>query len=333
MAEDYDARSKFYLGKDENGRVNELRPADRNEPTSQQLPQQAAAEFLIEHSDVLDIDPSWLTGEGLHGVAVGPGEPVTADGIELRYAGEKQLFDTSTVAFQQTWRGLEVWRCGLTVTVRSDPARVAVVANNTWREIDVDAPKATVLKRAVAGERGLISEAVGTTLTVRAARTTRPATATDARRKAETGRTQIDIVSDRIVVFRYSAATRITDEKSADGDGSTTTGSSGWSPSWGSTGPPTSTAPPSPCQWITAAATARPTASRSTPRATATAPAASPTSITNSPTWAIRPIRSAWPTIGAWSSTSWEATGSSTTMSTRPTSASRTPPATASPPS
>ncbi len=214
MAEHYDSGRSLYLGRDDDGRVKELRPADRSRSTSQQLPQRAAAEFLIDHADRLDIDPSWLTGEALPGATDGPGDAVTADGIELRYAGEKYQFDTTTVAFQQTWRGLEVWRSGVTVTMRTGPARVATVANNTWRQIDVDLPRSPVLKRAVAGERGLMSAAVGTTLTARASRT---AKATDGRRAAEMGSTQIEVVSDRIVVFRYEAAKRLTDERNTNG--------------------------------------------------------------------------------------------------------------------
>lgn len=211
MAEEFDVGRRFYVGHDDDdARVTELRPAERNRPTASQLPQAAAVEFLTEHAESLDIDPGWFTGEALAGATGGVLDPLTNDGIELRYAGEKQQFDTSTVAFQQTWRGIEVWRSGVTVTVRSEPSRVAAVANNTWRQIDVDVPGPTVLKRAAVGRRGLISVAMGTELTARRAPTA------SSRRATEASQTQIEMVSDRLVVFRYESAQRLSNERDVE---------------------------------------------------------------------------------------------------------------------
>ena len=210
MPELYDAANRLYIGQDDrDGRVRALRPADRNRPTTNQLPQAAAREFLTQHAAQLDIDPAWLTGEDL---VAGGGltDAATADAVELRYAGEKKQFDTTTVAFQQTWRGLEVWRNGITVTLRAEPSRVVSVSSNTWRHIEVEAPRAVVLRRAVAGERGVMSAAVGTTLTARAAR------AAAAKRSPEVSRREIDVVSDRLVVFRYEAHRRLTDVRPTD---------------------------------------------------------------------------------------------------------------------
>ncbi len=208
--EEFDSAQRLYLGLDRFGRVRELRPAERNRPTVNQLPQAAAVEFVTEHADRLDINPDWFTGEAFHGLANGLSDTVTGDGIELRYAGEKQQFDTSTVSFQQTWRGLEVWRCGITVTVRSGPARVAGVANNTWRHISVDVPAATKLKRPATGERGLMSAAMGATLVAG------PSKAATGRPAANANRKQVEVVSDRLVVFRYEADKRLTNEHDTD---------------------------------------------------------------------------------------------------------------------
>lgn len=213
MVEEFDESARFYLARDDDGRVTALRPAERGRPTSQQLPQLAANEFLTENADRLGIDPAWFTGEELSGGVAAPQEPVTTDGIELRYAGDKPQFDTTTVAFQQTWRGLPVWRSGVTVTLRTEPTQVSGVANSTWPEIDVDLPGEPAMRRAVGGERGLMSAAIGTTLTARPQRGAATAETTHA---TEPSRTNIDVVSDRLVVFRYDASKRLTDERLTD---------------------------------------------------------------------------------------------------------------------
>lgn len=207
MTERFEEDGRFYVTVDEDGRVKALRPAERNRPTTEQLPQRAAVEFATQEAARLDIDPAWLTGSSAVTTDTGllpPTDIGTPDGIELRFAGEKRQFDTSTVAFQQTWRGIEVWRCGMTVTLRREPARVADVANNTWRRIEVNLPAEE--PPPVVDVPGLMDAAVGA---VR-----RPAATTGARkaRRADVKRPGIDVVSDRLVVFRYVAARRFTDE-------------------------------------------------------------------------------------------------------------------------
>jgi hypothetical protein len=96
--ERFDSAQRLYLGFDGLDRVRELRPAERNRPTVSQLPQAAAVEFVTEHATRLDVDPAWFTGEAVTPTPNVLEAPVTADGIELRYAGEKPQFDTSTVS-------------------------------------------------------------------------------------------------------------------------------------------------------------------------------------------------------------------------------------------
>lgn len=69
MSEEFDPTRRLYLTRDDEGRVTELRPAERNRPTIEQLPQLPATEFLGEHAATLGIDPEWLTGAARHGRA------------------------------------------------------------------------------------------------------------------------------------------------------------------------------------------------------------------------------------------------------------------------
>ncbi|MBA2416249.1 MAG: hypothetical protein H0V64_10265 [Geodermatophilaceae bacterium] len=203
MSQEFEPATRFYIDEGRDGRSRVVRPADRNRRTAAQLPQLAAAEFLTEHAEVLGVRPEWLTGASLSEGATDIDENV--DGLELRFSDEKTQFDSTTVAYQQTWRGLPVWRAGVTVTMRTDPARVGNVHNTSFPEIVVDIPDRTELRRAATGERGLMTTALGTRLTLTTARRTRGREAGDDRKRTE-------IVTDQVVVYRYDAAKRLNDE-------------------------------------------------------------------------------------------------------------------------
>ena len=205
MSQRYDDERRFFIDDDPDGVARVLRPADRNRRTSAQLPQQAATEFLVQNADAVGVRPEWFTGAALLSGADAAG--LTSEGsvdVELRYDGEKQQFDTTTVVYQQTWRGLPVWRSGVTVTLRTDPARVANVHSTAYPGIDVEVPGRTDLRRGLTGANGLLRNGFDTTFTQRTART-----ADD--RKA------VEVVSDRLVVFRYDAAERLGDAVAAPG--------------------------------------------------------------------------------------------------------------------
>ena len=87
MSQEYLAARRLYLERDEEGLVRALQPAERNRATKAQLPQQAAAEFLVEHADLLALKPAWLSGAEM-AVATKPEDPSEGDGIELRLSDE-----------------------------------------------------------------------------------------------------------------------------------------------------------------------------------------------------------------------------------------------------
>jgi hypothetical protein len=202
MAEDYLATQRFYRETDDAGQVRALRPAERARPTAAQIPQAAAAEFLVEHATELQIDPQWLSGTAL--VAATEAGEVSADEIELRFASEQTQFDTTTVAYQQTWRGIPVWRTGVTVTMRRAPTRVTGVQTTCYPEIEVELPEPPVIDATVIGRRGLVARALRLGHAPLAV-------ARDEKLSAEDQRA--GIVSNRLVVFRYEAARRFSDER------------------------------------------------------------------------------------------------------------------------
>jgi len=169
------------------------------------LPQLAAREFLLDHAEASGIRREWLTGASLTdpGVVANVADiedAATPGGIELRYLEEKPILDTTTVAYQQTWRGIPVWRSGVTVTLRTEPTRVASVVNTTYADIDVELPEQRP-SRGLSGEGGLLTGAFGAAVTI-----ADPAKAPSRRAKADDRR--VEIVTDQVVVFCYDAAER-----------------------------------------------------------------------------------------------------------------------------
>ena len=200
MAQQYDEARRLYVDDDPDGFSRVVRPADRNRFTGAQLPQLAATEFLTENADVVGVQPEWFSGAALGAAAptdLEDGSPGSSE-IELRFAGEKRQFDTTTVVYQQTWRGIPVWRSGLTVTLRTSPARIGNVHNTTYPEIDVELPSRTDLKRGVTGTSGLMRTAFDVAFTLRSANT-------------RDDRRQVEVVSNTLVIARYDAARRLSD--------------------------------------------------------------------------------------------------------------------------
>lgn len=189
MSEEYDEARRLYLHRDDEGRVRSLRPAERLRATTAQLPRQAATEFLRDNAVVLGVDPAWLEH-----AAVSDGDEARTG---LRVDTEKQVAGLTTVSYQQVYRGVPVWRRGMTVTLREDPARVVSVQSTVLPdvELDVEGPK----RRPAAA--GLVEKAIEKPAVRPVAEAERTTT--------EVARPQI--VSDRVVIYRYDARRRFTD--------------------------------------------------------------------------------------------------------------------------
>jgi len=207
MPEEYLHDDRLYREHGTDGRTSVLRPAERSRHTNAQLPQQAAAEFLTNHATQLGIQPEWLTGESL-GVsdATALGDD---DAIELLLATEKHQFDTTTVAFQQTWNGIPVWRRGTTVTMKTGPARVTGVQNTSFPSISVDRPTPAKIKASMTGKRGVVARALGLNdapvLATDHAAIVRPS-------RSDAADDRVHIISNEVVVYRYDARRRLSDE-------------------------------------------------------------------------------------------------------------------------
>ena len=63
-------------------------------------------------------------------------ESASTDG-KLELADEKEIMGTTTVSYQQTYEGLQVWKAGVSVTVQSDPLRVTASQSSVHKDINI----------------------------------------------------------------------------------------------------------------------------------------------------------------------------------------------------
>ena len=67
--------------------------------------------------------------------------------VEYRLAEQKNLFNSATFAFHQTWLNVPVWAAGLTVTLEQAPVRVVASTNTSERGIDAELPSREAIER------------------------------------------------------------------------------------------------------------------------------------------------------------------------------------------
>ena len=119
MDQEFNVGRNVYLDRDQQGTVRQLRHIDQPFASPARTPQLVAADYLHSYADLLQVPAT-----GLAHITESPAQrPEPAD-VELRYLGEKQQFDTATVAYHQTALGRPVWEAGVAVQMTVSPFRV-----------------------------------------------------------------------------------------------------------------------------------------------------------------------------------------------------------------
>jgi len=68
-------------------------------------------------------------------------------GVEYRFSEKKEMFDSATYAYYQTYLNTPVWAAGITVTVNQAPAGITGSTNTTEHGIDAEMPSAEAIER------------------------------------------------------------------------------------------------------------------------------------------------------------------------------------------
>jgi hypothetical protein len=184
MHQHYDSTTKTYVQTDEEGIVRGLVPEEPS-ASGAATAQLAAQEYLEQHADLLGVEPTAL--ENLSGAR--EAQPIKA-GSEFRIHTEQQQFDTTTVAYDQTYFGLPVWEASVAVHVKHEPYRVVAASSTRHPDLTVKRPPEAALRRFKQIDEQTLAPLLGLKPGSRDSKSLR-------------------ITGTRLVVYQYEAAKRL----------------------------------------------------------------------------------------------------------------------------
>ena len=186
MHQHFDPATNTFVHTDEEGIVRGLVP---EQPVASRAAtaQAAAQEYLQQNAALLGVEPAALAN------LTGPREaqPVDPGKSDFRIHTEKQQFDTTTVAYDQTYFGLPVWEASVAVHVKHDPFRVVSASSTRHPDLVAKRPPEQALRRFKEIDEKTLASLLGLKPT-----------------KARS----LQITGTRLVVYRYEAAKRQPDD-------------------------------------------------------------------------------------------------------------------------
>jgi hypothetical protein len=181
MHQHYDSATKTHVNSDEEGIVRGLMP-EQPFVSGATTAQAAAQEYIEQHAELLGVEPATLANL----TSARETQPVDA-GSEFRIHTEKQVFDTTTVAYDQTYFGLPVWEASVAVHLKQDPYRVVAASSTRHPDLTVKRPPETALKKFKDIDETTLADLLGLS--------------------AKAGKS-LKITGTRLVVYQYEAAKR-----------------------------------------------------------------------------------------------------------------------------
>ena len=139
----YDDRLKADLALDENQKVRHVRHSQEYRLSEENIPRVAAAQYLNDIAEVLQIPQEQLRGLSKQAQHQVPAE----QGVEYQLNEEKRMFDSATISYYQTYMNVPVWRAGLSVSVKTGPTRIMSVTNTSVDDLDGQLPDQGVIER------------------------------------------------------------------------------------------------------------------------------------------------------------------------------------------
>jgi zinc metalloprotease ZmpB len=215
MENQYRPEVGAHVSVDEEGKVRHVLHRDDNWRSGQKDPREAAIEYLRAQAGLLEIPHAALDRLDEPARYTEPSKEEDS----FRLVDEKRQFDSVTFSFAQTYLNVPVWRSGITVTVKADPASIVETTSTTLADVRADMPSdeaitpwrelvAVTERRSRGGEEtrsatpadGMVREALGLT-PERAPKTDRMATVV---RDAD----RLRVNQGRFYVYRYDPAER-----------------------------------------------------------------------------------------------------------------------------
>jgi hypothetical protein len=156
-------------------------------------PQEAAKQFLAQHSDILQLPQAALNSTDVR-AAVAP----IAENQALRFEKEKNLMDSTIVSYNQTMFGLPIYEAGVAVVMHGPENEVTAASSTLHYDIAAQPP--------------------GDTLTGRAMNAAATGSYDDLVRRAIPAAENMRINRTQLMVYRYKAANRIDSHPPGDSD-------------------------------------------------------------------------------------------------------------------
>jgi|GEM_PF-850618 len=122
-----DENLKAHLSLDDNERVRQINYMEAPWESTQESPVMASLDYLRQMGYLIGVSESELHNPLEKVSFVDPKD----QSVEYRFGAEKQLFDSSTIIFNQTYLNVPVWRAAVTLTVKHNPNRVVSVIDTS----------------------------------------------------------------------------------------------------------------------------------------------------------------------------------------------------------
>jgi hypothetical protein len=139
----YDPDLKAHVSVDEEQRVRHIRHSDEFPLSEEDSARAAADSYLTAMAETLQIPQDSLRNLNRRRTFFAPREQE----VEYQLSEEKHLFDSVTVAYDQTYKNVPIWRRGIAVKVKQNPNRVVAATNNTETGIQGELPADATIER------------------------------------------------------------------------------------------------------------------------------------------------------------------------------------------
>jgi len=192
MFQGFSKARKVYINRDAQGVARELLHFDSPVAIQAATPELVAAEYLRKYGDLLGI----ASGQLAH-VSSPPSQTLTNDSVEYRLLKDFSTSETTgTVALSQTDFGIPVWRAGVGVNLRLNPAQVVSSVSTLLTGLKVEKPTSDAIARLQALDNAELARILGLTA------------GTPVRARGPTAES-LKIESRSLVIYRYQAAKRL----------------------------------------------------------------------------------------------------------------------------
>ncbi len=157
MVNEFNAAVNGYLLKDNEGNVQSITHFDAPYVCNAATAQEAAQEYLGKFSGMFGMAASELSN-----LDRSADRDLADNPLELRFESQKDVFDSSTVTYQQTYNGLPIWGAGVTIQIRQNPYSVLSSYATNHADVSVNKPSAAAMRKYKTVTVNELKAAIGT---------------------------------------------------------------------------------------------------------------------------------------------------------------------------